>query len=29
MCIYPNCKVRPIYNIESEIKGLYCFTHKL
>ena len=29
MCIYPNCKVRPNYNIDGETKGLYCVTHKL
>jgi len=28
-CIYPNCKTRPIYNIENEKKALYCYTHKL
>jgi hypothetical protein len=29
MCIYPNCKTRPHYNVEGEKKALYCVTHKL
>ena len=29
MCIYPNCKVQPGYNMEGEKKGLYCSSHKL
>jgi len=28
MCIHPDCKVRPNYNVEGETKGLYCSTHK-
>ena len=28
MCIYPNCKTIPIYNVEGETKALYCSTHK-
>ena len=27
-CIHPGCKTRPNFNIEGEIKGLYCFEHK-
>lgn len=29
MCIHPNCKVQPVYNMERETKALYCATHKL
>ena len=29
ICIHPNCKVRPSYNVEWETKALYCATHKL
>jgi len=29
MCIYPNCKTIPIYNVEGETKALYCSIHKL
>ena len=29
MCIHPNCKTIPNYNVEGEIKALYCATHKL
>jgi hypothetical protein len=29
MCIHPNCKVRSYFNIEGEIKPLYCGKHKL
>ena len=29
MCIYPDCKVRPIFNKEGETKALYCSQHKL
>ena len=28
-CIHPNCKTRPIYNVDGETKALYCSTHKL
>ena len=28
MCIFPNCKITPNYNIEGETKALYCSTHK-
>jgi hypothetical protein len=28
MCIFDNCKKIPIFNIPTEIKGLYCFDHK-
>jgi hypothetical protein len=27
-CIYPDCKVIPNYNIEGEIRGVYCLNHK-
>jgi hypothetical protein len=29
ICVHPDCKTQPIYNIEREKKGLYCATHKL
>jgi hypothetical protein len=29
MCIYPECKTRPTFNIAGEKKALYCFAHKL
>jgi hypothetical protein len=28
-CIHPNCKTRPVYNIQGESIGLYCSIHKL
>jgi hypothetical protein len=28
-CIYPNCKVIPIYNVRGETRALYCASHKL
>ena len=27
-CIHPECKTRPVYNKEGELKALYCSTHK-
>jgi hypothetical protein len=29
MCIYPNCKTTPSYNVEGETNALYCVSHKL
>jgi hypothetical protein len=29
MCIHPNCKVKPVYNLEGKKKPLYCYSHKL
>ncbi len=29
VCIHPNCKIQPSFNIEGEITGLYCSEHKL
>jgi hypothetical protein len=29
MCIYPDCKMQPVYNFETQTKKLYCFSHKL
>ena len=28
MCLHEGCKIRPIYNIEGETKGIYCSQHK-
>jgi len=28
MCKEKNCKFRPYFNVEGEIKGLYCSKHK-
>ena len=28
-CIYPNCNTSPVYNVEGEIRGIYCMSHKL
>ena len=28
MCKEKGCKIRPLFNVEGETKGLYCFTHK-
>ena len=27
-CIHPNCKTIPNYNLEGQIKGIYCSVHK-
>ena len=29
MCIYPNCKTNPAFNLEGEKTALYCSIHKL
>ena len=29
ICIHEGCKIRANFNKEGEIKGIYCFTHKL
>jgi hypothetical protein len=29
MCIFENCKTRPIFNYQNEKKGIYCSSHKL
>ena len=29
MCIYEGCKIRPVFNVEGQINGLYCSKHKL
>jgi len=29
MCIHEGCKIRPIFNVEGQINGLYCSKHKL
>ena len=28
-CLYPGCKVQPVYNMKEKPKGIYCATHKL
>ena len=28
ICIHENCTKRPTFNLPTEKKALYCFTHK-
>ena len=27
-CMFPECSIAALFNIPSETKGIYCFTHK-
>ena len=29
MCIFPDCKTRPLYNVDGQTKAVYCSEHKL